>query len=56
MPYIDEDVCCGYDPDDCISKSTDFELLVLEPTVVALAVRHRNDLFAVPDESDHMKS
>ena len=58
MVQPEEDVCCGQLPDNCTSRWADFELLVLEPAVVTLAVRHRNDVFAInsADESDHMRT
>ena len=36
-----EEVCCENSPSDCLSHSADFELLVLEPAVVALAISLR---------------
>ena len=58
MFSIEEEVCCGQQPDSCVAQSADFELLVLEPAVVALAVRYRADFFALTDadEADHMRT
>ena len=41
-----------------MAQSADFELLVLKPVVVALAVRHRAVFFELTDadEADHMQT
>ena len=42
-----EEVCCDMQPPDCNARCGDFELLVLEHSMVQLAVRYRNDFFTI---------
>lgn len=54
MPLVIENVCCRQLPASCYSKLAEFNLLILEPTVLRLANNYRADIFAllIDDEVD----
>lgn len=52
MPTQEENLCCGNEPEYCISRVPDFQLLMLDEAVLALARAYREDVLAVPHDVD----
>ncbi|XP_076116808.1 P2X purinoceptor 7-like [Mytilus galloprovincialis] len=53
MPTEGERVCCNQIPLNCISRLQDFDLVVLDQVVLAVAQRYRQDVFGVGDDEDY---
>ncbi|XP_060067060.1 uncharacterized protein LOC132547309 [Ylistrum balloti] len=56
MPTAPERLCCRKDPANCITNLPDFQVLVLDEAVLALARLYRQDTFALPEEEDWNKA
>ncbi|XP_077862827.1 P2X purinoceptor 7-like, partial [Saccoglossus kowalevskii] len=56
MPTQAERRCCGRLPESCISGLPDFQLLILNEAVLALASTYRRDILAVDDGDDLNRS
>ncbi|XP_060084834.1 P2X purinoceptor 7-like [Ylistrum balloti] len=56
MPTEAERVCCGKSRERCVSILPDFNVLVLDEAVLALARLYRNDVLVLNEEVDLMKA
>ena len=51
MPTMAENVCCGYT--ECLAKSAEYALLVMEPMVLNIANGYRNDFFGLDETNNN---
>ncbi|XP_048746229.1 P2X purinoceptor 7-like [Ostrea edulis] len=56
MPAQRERLCCQRNQDGCISRLPDFDILILNEAVLALARLYRQDILAQPDDGDRNKA
>nr|XP_011453686.2 P2X purinoceptor 7-like [Crassostrea gigas] len=47
-----ERLCCQKDPESCISRLSDFRVLLLDEAVLAVARLYRQDILAMPEDED----
>ncbi|XP_056003390.1 P2X purinoceptor 7-like [Ostrea edulis] len=52
MPSEEEKMCCGQIPIDCLSTLPDFDLIVLDPLVLVVAQRYRQDVMTAAPDND----
>ncbi|XP_052085223.1 P2X purinoceptor 7-like [Mytilus californianus] len=56
MPTEEEKKCCRQTPQNCTSTLPDFDLVVLDPLVLVIARRYRQDVLAAGEDDDYNKS
>ncbi|XP_076084719.1 uncharacterized protein LOC143055455 [Mytilus galloprovincialis] len=56
MPSEVEKRCCNQIPQNCHSTLHDFHNVVLDPLVLEVAMRYRNDMIAQPPDQDYNRS
>uniref|UniRef100_A0A8W8MMK5 P2X purinoreceptor 7 intracellular domain-containing protein n=1 Tax=Magallana gigas TaxID=29159 RepID=A0A8W8MMK5_MAGGI len=56
MPTEEERVCCRQTPSNCLSTLPDFDLIVLDPLVLMVARRYRQDVLAAGEDDDFNRS
>ncbi|XP_069110178.1 P2X purinoceptor 7-like [Argopecten irradians] len=56
MPTPEERVCCGRNPDACLSLVPDFNILVLDEAVLALGRLYRQDALVFPEDENYNKA
>ncbi|KAK3096037.1 hypothetical protein FSP39_022265 [Pinctada imbricata] len=55
MPTEAEKVCCGKSPDNCVSRTPDFQVVVLDEAVLRVSRVYRQDVLAVGEGDDLAK-
>nr|XP_034316166.1 uncharacterized protein LOC105320755 [Crassostrea gigas] len=55
MPSEVEKRCCNQIPRNCHSRLLDFQNVVLDPLVLEVAMRYRNDMLAQPQDLDYSR-
>ncbi|XP_070562624.1 P2X purinoceptor 7-like [Ptychodera flava] len=56
MPTERERLCCKRLPPHCVSRLEEFQVVVLNELILAIARAYRNDTLAMDDEDDLSKS
>eukprot|EP00105_Crassostrea_gigas_P045295 XP_019929443.1 PREDICTED: P2X purinoceptor 7-like [Crassostrea gigas] len=56
MPTDKEKRCCQRNADSCVSRLPDFDVLILNEAVLALARPYRQDILAMPEDTDRNRA
>ncbi|XP_061175958.1 P2X purinoceptor 7-like [Saccostrea echinata] len=56
MPTEKEQLCCQKSEDSCISRLPDFNILMLDEAVLALARLYRQDILAMLEDEDRNRA
>lgn len=56
MPTQKEKLCCQRNANSCVSRLPDFDVLILNEAVLALARLYRQDILAMPEDTDRNRA